>query len=219
MPERDGKDQREDSPKQACSCWFARHGCLATSSADLYPPGVWLRGVISFFCGVTFVMFLFRFRLLVFIKAAAFNFFSICIALTVTRSYLTTVGVLFYFVYIFFLGGVAFPDFSVPCCRFLFWMESSLFSFLPDGVCYLMTTGWILTSHQVRIQSTNQPRSVTARVALLPCPVSSTNEGPRKYNEAGPKMFTVALEREAKLGGWGHNDVREAITSSTFPER
>ena len=24
MPERDGKDQGEDSPKQACSCWFAR---------------------------------------------------------------------------------------------------------------------------------------------------------------------------------------------------
>ena len=25
MPERDGKDQRQDSPKRACSCWFARH--------------------------------------------------------------------------------------------------------------------------------------------------------------------------------------------------
>ena len=25
MPERDGKDQGEDSPKQAGSCWFARH--------------------------------------------------------------------------------------------------------------------------------------------------------------------------------------------------
>ena len=24
MPERDGKDQGEDSPKQTCSCWFAR---------------------------------------------------------------------------------------------------------------------------------------------------------------------------------------------------
>ena len=24
-PERDGKDQGEDSPKQAGSCWFARH--------------------------------------------------------------------------------------------------------------------------------------------------------------------------------------------------
>ena len=25
LPEHDGKDQVEDSPKQACSCWFARH--------------------------------------------------------------------------------------------------------------------------------------------------------------------------------------------------
>ena len=25
MPEHDGKDSGEDSPKQACSCWFARH--------------------------------------------------------------------------------------------------------------------------------------------------------------------------------------------------
>ena len=31
MPERDGKDQGEDSPEQAGSCWFARHSCLATS--------------------------------------------------------------------------------------------------------------------------------------------------------------------------------------------
>ena len=25
VPERDGKDQGEDSPKQACSCMFPRH--------------------------------------------------------------------------------------------------------------------------------------------------------------------------------------------------
>ena len=25
MPERDGKYRRQDSPKQACSCWFTRH--------------------------------------------------------------------------------------------------------------------------------------------------------------------------------------------------
>ena len=136
MPERDGKDQREDSPKQACSCWFARHGCLATSSADLYPPGVWLRGVISFFCGVTFVMFLFRFRLLVFIKAAAFNFFSICIALTVTRSYLKTVGVLFYFVYIFLLGRCCFSRFFCTMLPFPLLDGEFLVQF-PSGWCLL----------------------------------------------------------------------------------
>ena len=25
MPDRDGKDQEQENPKQACSCWFARH--------------------------------------------------------------------------------------------------------------------------------------------------------------------------------------------------
>ena len=39
MPERDGKDQGEDSPKQAGSRWFARHSGLATCGANLYPPG------------------------------------------------------------------------------------------------------------------------------------------------------------------------------------
>ena len=40
MPERDGKDQGEDSPKQAGSYWFVRPCWLATSGANLYPPGV-----------------------------------------------------------------------------------------------------------------------------------------------------------------------------------
>ena len=40
MPERDRREQWEDSPKQACSCWFARHSYLAISGANLYPPGV-----------------------------------------------------------------------------------------------------------------------------------------------------------------------------------
>ena len=59
MPERDGKDQGEDIPKQAGSCWFARPCRLATSGANLYPPGVWFAdGVMtSFSSGVS----LFRF--------------------------------------------------------------------------------------------------------------------------------------------------------------
>ena len=60
MPERDGKDQGEDCPKQAGSCWFARPCRLATSGANLYPPGVWFADVItSFSGGVTFVLFCF----------------------------------------------------------------------------------------------------------------------------------------------------------------
>ena len=35
MLERDWKEQEQDSPKQACSCWFARHSRLATSGANL----------------------------------------------------------------------------------------------------------------------------------------------------------------------------------------
>ena len=47
MPERDGKDQGEDSSKQADSCWFARRSGLATSGANLYPPGVLFAYVVS----------------------------------------------------------------------------------------------------------------------------------------------------------------------------
>ena len=32
----DEKGQREDNPKKACSCWFARESWLATSGANLY---------------------------------------------------------------------------------------------------------------------------------------------------------------------------------------
>ena len=53
MPERDGKGQGEDSPKQAGSCWFARP-CI--------PPGVWFADdVMTSFSGVTFVLCCFCF--------------------------------------------------------------------------------------------------------------------------------------------------------------
>ena len=40
MSEHDGKDQGEDSPKQACSCWFANHGCRKWR--ELIPSGRFL---------------------------------------------------------------------------------------------------------------------------------------------------------------------------------
>ena len=61
LPERDGKDQGEDIPKQAGSCWFACPCCLATSGANLYPPGVWFTDAMTSFSGVTFVLFCFVF--------------------------------------------------------------------------------------------------------------------------------------------------------------
>ena len=64
MSERDGKDQGEDSPKQAGSCWFARPCRLATSGAfaDAMTP----------FSGVTFVLFCFVFRLMLSLKPRPF---------------------------------------------------------------------------------------------------------------------------------------------------
>ena len=72
MLERDRKNQGEDSPKQAGSCWFARPCRLATSGANLCPPGVWFadrcHGVFLW-CYVGFVLL--RFRLYAFVEAAA----------------------------------------------------------------------------------------------------------------------------------------------------
>ena len=43
-------------------------------------------------------------------------------------------------------------------CRFLFWMKNALYVLLPNGVFYFVTTGWILTSGFMRIQSINQTK-------------------------------------------------------------
>ena len=51
MPERDGKDQGEDSLKQASPCWFGCHSWVATSGVNLYPPNVYVCFVLfSYFC-------------------------------------------------------------------------------------------------------------------------------------------------------------------------
>ena len=44
---------------------------IATSDVNLYPPGFWFADVMSFFSGVTFVLF--RFRLYSFSEAAALS--------------------------------------------------------------------------------------------------------------------------------------------------
>ena len=66
MPERDGKDQGENIPKQAGSCWFARPCRLARSGANLCPPGVWFADVMTSSSGVKFVLFCFVFVLMLF---------------------------------------------------------------------------------------------------------------------------------------------------------
>ena len=42
--------------------------------------------------------------------------------------------------------------------RFFFWMKSTLYVLLPDGVFYFVTTCWTLASDLVRIQSINQSK-------------------------------------------------------------
>ena len=81
MPERDGKGQGEDSPKQACSCWFAPHSWLATGGASLYHPGVFFclfADAISPFSGVTFSFRLYFWLRFVFVCFAFIELFSIC---------------------------------------------------------------------------------------------------------------------------------------------
>ena len=67
MPERGEKDRGENGPKQACSCWFARHNSSATGGANLYPPGV--------FFGLQMSCCLFlALRLLCFVSFSSFCF-------------------------------------------------------------------------------------------------------------------------------------------------
>ena len=72
MPERDEKDQGEDSAKQAGSCWFARPCSLAASGANL-SPGVWFADdMMTSFSGVTFVLFCFVFVFMLSLKPRPF---------------------------------------------------------------------------------------------------------------------------------------------------
>ena len=124
MPERYGKDQEENSPKQAGLCWFARHSWLATIGVNSYPPGVWFADVISSCSGVTFVLLCFVFIVLLSLKPRALvqSFFILryACAPTATRGYLTTACALFFYS----LEMSPFPNICVPL-PFSLWMEST----------------------------------------------------------------------------------------------
>ena len=52
-------EERIAQSKRACACWLARHSWLATSCANLYPPGVlisFVNVILPFSC--VFVSFL-----------------------------------------------------------------------------------------------------------------------------------------------------------------
>ena len=72
MPERDGKDQGEDNPKLAGSRRFACPCGLATSCANLCPPGVCFADVMTSFSGVTIVLFCFVFVFMISLKPRPF---------------------------------------------------------------------------------------------------------------------------------------------------
>ena len=131
MPERDGKDQGEDSPKQAGSCWFARPCWLATSGANLYPPGVWFADAMTFFSGVTFVFVLLRLRLYAFVEAADL----LSIVLRYAGAPIAT-RVSSFFIFVYYLEMSLFPRILFfHCRRFpLAWKVRR--TFFPSGWCF-----------------------------------------------------------------------------------
>ena len=134
---RDGpKEDHNNSPKQAgSSCWFVcQHSWLATSDANLYPPGVWLQTP----CRLSLVLPRFWFCLVIVfllpVKSRPFvqSFFVIrygnACAPTATR-----VSFLFFF---FFWRCLFFQVFLYHC-RFLFvWRIRR--TFFPFGWCFLI---------------------------------------------------------------------------------
>ena len=73
VPECDGKDQREFSPKQAGLCWFVRPCWLVTSGANLHTPGVWFADAMRSFSGITLVSFCFVFVFILWLKPRPFQ--------------------------------------------------------------------------------------------------------------------------------------------------
>ena len=153
MPERDVKDQEEDSPKQAGSCWFARPCWLAISGANSYPPGVLFADVMKSFSGVTFVLFCFVFVLMRSLKPRPFVESSIGMQAP-GRPH-----VFLSFLLLFIWRCRFFRDVSVPF-PFSLCMEST-----PDVLSLQMvfSTLWslagIFTSACVRIQSINKKKT------------------------------------------------------------
>ena len=115
----------------------------------MFPPGVWFADVMLSFFGVTFVLFLFRFRQLLLQKPRSPIVSRYACAPTATRSNVTIVCVLIHVVLIFLLGRCRFFRVFSAILLLPFFMESTLYVLLPVvGVFYLVTKGWIfLTSY------------------------------------------------------------------------
>ena len=132
MPERDGKDQGEDSPKQAGSCWFALvRSPLLTSHKwrELVPSGRLVCRCYDVFlwCYVCFVLL--RFRFYAFVEAAALR----SIALRYAGAPIAT--------RFFFLAMLLFPSIFCTIYAFSLYGEYVVRSFLPNGVFLLYDQG------------------------------------------------------------------------------
>ena len=154
MPESDGKDQEEDSPKQACSLVLVRSPLLTSHRwRKLVSTGCLVCRCHEDFlwCYVCFVLL--RFRLYAFVEAAALR----SIVLRYAGVPMTTRVSFFYFVFVY-LEMSLFPGIFLYHFRFLFvWIVRS--TFFPSGWCffYLVTTGWIFDiSFLCENQSINQ---------------------------------------------------------------
>ena len=115
-------------PKQADSCWFARPCCLATSGANLYPPGVWFADVMTSLSGVMFVLFCFVFVFMLSLNPRPFvqSFFDMQAPRQQTY---------FSFLSFVYLEMSRFSEYFLYRCRFLFvWrVRRTFFAF---GWCF-----------------------------------------------------------------------------------
>ena len=110
MPERDGKDQEEDSPEQADSCWFARP--LLTINRhkwrELVSSGrlVCRWHDVFLWCYVCFVLI--PFRLYAFVEAAALR------SIVLRYAGAPVAARVFFFLFFFFFS----PSLFIWRCRF-----------------------------------------------------------------------------------------------------
>ena len=135
MPERDGKDRGEDSPKQAGSCWFARP-CILRAF-----------GLLQIRCHAVFIschscFVLLRFRLYAFVEAAALR--------SIAHQYAGALIATRFPPPFVYLEMSLFPSIFVPL-TFSLCMESTSYVlsfrmvFFPFEWCFstFVTTGWI----------------------------------------------------------------------------
>ena len=164
-PAPDGKGQGKDSPKQAGSCWFARHSWLVKSGANLYPPGVWFADALSSFPGATFVLVSFRFRLYTLINMLSLkkprpfvqSFFVLRYACVPTAIHVFLPFLFFLFCRERSLFRVFFPSIFCTITSFLFiWRVRRTFP--PSGWCFSTLwprAGFFTSGYYVGIQSIN----------------------------------------------------------------